>query len=108
MVRLHKVSMQPADLDRLLRMVRSYPGNLDLYLEVNGLEKVRRAIYKAGANLKIRHDERMLADLETAFGADNVRLIGHRGSAARDESRQATPSPHYGGDPEMPVDDEEL
>ncbi len=35
MVRLHKVSTQPNDLDRLLRMVRAYPGNLDLYLEVN-------------------------------------------------------------------------
>ena len=69
-------------------MIRAYPGNLDLYLEVLGLDKIRRAIYKAGSNLKIRHDERMLADLESAFGADNVRLIGHRGSAGRDESRR--------------------
>jgi DNA polymerase-3 subunit alpha len=87
MVRLHKVSTQPNDLDRLLRTVRAYPGNLDLYLEVLGLAKVRRAIYKAGANLKIRHDERMLADLESTFGAENVRLIGHRGSAGREEAR---------------------
>jgi DNA polymerase-3 subunit alpha len=107
MVRLHKISTQPNDLDRLLRMVRAYPGNLDLYLEVLGLEKVRRAIYKAGANLKIRHDERMLSDLETAFGADNVRLIGHRGSAARDESRQLAPTADYGGDLEMLADDDE-
>ena len=106
-VRLHKVSTQPNDLDRLLRTVRAYPGNLDLYLEVLGLAKVRRAIYKAGANLKIRHDERMLADLETAFGADNIRLIGHRGSAGREEARQATPIAAYGNDPEMPVEDDE-
>jgi DNA polymerase-3 subunit alpha len=89
MVRLHKVSTQPNDLDRLLRTVRAYPGNLDLYLEILGLAHVRRAIYKAGSNLKIRHDERMLADLESAFGAENVRLIGHRGSAGREESRPA-------------------
>ena len=106
-VRLHKVSTQPNDLDRLLRTVRAYPGNLDLYLEVLGLAKVRRAIYKAGANLKIRHDERMLADLETAFGADNIRLIGHRGSAGRDEARQAAPVVVYETDSEMPVEDDE-
>jgi DNA polymerase-3 subunit alpha len=87
MVRLHKVSTQPNDLDRLLSTVKRYPGNLDLYLEVLGLAKVRRAIYKAGANLKIRHDERMLADLESAFGPENVRLIGSRGSAGREMSR---------------------
>ena len=108
MVRLHKVTTQPNDLDRLLRMVRAYPGNLDLYLEVSGIEKIRRAIYKAGANLKIRHDERMLADLETAFGAENVRLIGHRGSAARDEPRRVAPAPAvYDSDPEMPAEDED-
>ena len=105
-VRIHKVSTQPNDLDRLLRTVRAYPGNLDLYLEVLGLAKVRRAIYKAGANLKIRHDERMLADLETAFGADNVRLIGHRGSAGREEARQVAPVASYGRDDELPLDEE--
>ena len=108
MVRLHKISTQPNDIDRLLRMVRAYPGNLDLYLEVLGLEKIRRAIYKAGANLKIRHDERMLADLEIAFGADNIRLIGHRGSAGREESRQTLPSASLGSGSEMPIDEEEL
>ncbi len=90
MVRLHKGSTQPNDLDRLLRTVRAYPGNLDLYLEVLGLARARRAIYKAGANLKIRHDERMLSDLESAFGAENVRLIGHRGTAGRVEARAST------------------
>ena len=85
---LHKGSTQPADIDRLLRTVRAYPGNLDLYLEILGLAKVRRAIYKVGANLKIRHDDRMLADLETTFGLENIRLIGHRGTAGRDEARK--------------------
>ena len=33
------------------RMSGSDPGNLDLYLEIMGLEQVRRAIYKAGASL---------------------------------------------------------
>ena len=48
MVRLHKVSTQPNDLDRLLRTVRAYPGSLDVFLEVLGLAKIHRAIYKAG------------------------------------------------------------
>jgi DNA polymerase III subunit alpha len=107
MVRLHKVSTQPNDLDRLLRTVRAYPGNLDLYLEVLGLAKVRRAIYKAGANLKIRHDERMLADLESTFGAENVRLIGHRGSAGREESRPAVRPADDRSDLEMIDPDDE-
>ena len=106
-VRLHKVSTQPNDLDRLLRTVRAYPGNLDLYLEVLGLAKVRRAIYKAGANLKIRHDERMLADLETTFGADNVRLIGHRGSAGREDARQAAPVANDATDSHLNVEEDD-
>ena len=106
-VRIHKVSTQPNDLDRLLRTVRAYPGNLDLYLEILGLAKARRAIYKAGSNLKIRHDERMLSDLESAFGAENVRLIGHRGSAARDESRPPSRIAIEEGDFEMAVDEDE-
>jgi len=94
LVTLHKGSTQPVDVDRILRTIRAYPGNLDLYFEVLGLAKVRRAIYKAGANLKIRHDDRMLADLETALGVDNVRLIGHRGTAGRDEAgTRSAPSP---------------
>ena len=103
-VRLHKLSTKPNDLERLLRTVRAYPGNLDLYLEVLGVEKVRRAIYKAGANLKIRHDERMLNDLEIAFGADNIRLIGNRGSAGRDSARPITPAATYADDGNGPVD----
>jgi DNA polymerase-3 subunit alpha len=86
-LRLHKGSTHTGDLDRLLRTVRSYPGNLDLYFEITGLAKVRRAIYKAGAALRIRHDEELLAALETTVGPDNVRLIGHRGTAGREESR---------------------
>ena len=86
-VRLHNGSTQPDDLERLLRTVRNYPGNLDLYLEVFGLANVRRAIYKAGATLKVRHDDTMLTDLERSLGIENVRLLGPRGAAGRDESR---------------------
>ena len=106
-VRLHKLSTKPNDLDRLLRTVRAYPGNLDLYLEVLGLAKVRRAIYKAGANLKIRHDETMLADLESAFGIDNVRLVGHGGSAGRDETRRPAPVRPLAMEPESTFDDDQ-
>ena len=107
-IRLHKGSTQPTDLDRLLRTVRAYPGNLDLYLEVLGLAKVRRAIYKAGSALKIRHDDRLLADLETAFGVDNVRLIGHRGTAGRDDPRPAAVAAHRPRDAESAMMDEEI
>ena len=50
-VRLHKGIHQTEHLERLLRAVRVRPGNLDLYLEIVGLEQVRRAIYRAGASL---------------------------------------------------------
>ncbi len=86
-VRLHKGSTQPTDLERLLRTIRNYPGNLDLYLEILGLARVKRAIYKAGANLKIRHDDQLLHEIEVAFGTDNVRLIGHRGTAPRESAK---------------------
>ena len=52
---------------------------------------VRRAVYKAGASLKIRHDDRLVPDLEAAVGAGNVRLLGHRGATARVESTPAPP-----------------
>ena len=108
---LHKGSTQPVDIDRLLRMIRNYPGNLDLYLEILGLDKVKRAIYKAGANLKFRHDDQMLREIEGAFGPDNVRLIGHRGAAPRETARPhlrpAAPAPAYAGraDERTPDDD---
>ncbi len=82
-VRLTKGVTQPNDLDRLLRLVRAYPGNLDLYLEIHGLDRVRRAIYKAGNQLKIRHDDRFLTDLELTLGTGTVRLVGQRGATAR-------------------------
>ena len=99
-VRLHKGSTQPTDLERLLRTIRHYPGNLDLYLEILGLAQIKRAIYKAGANLKIRHDDQLLHEIESTFGTENVRLIGHRGSAPRESSRPhlkppATPPSAY-------------
>jgi DNA polymerase-3 subunit alpha len=82
-VRLHKGVHQEDDLERLLRFVRVRPGQLDLYLEIVGIEHVRRAIYKAGPSLRIRYDERLLADLEDVVGSGNVRLLGQRGATAR-------------------------
>ena len=63
-VRLHKGLHQTEHLERLLRAMRVRPGNLDLYLEIVGLEQVRRAIYKAGASLRIRYDDQLVPDLE--------------------------------------------
>jgi len=106
-VRLTKGVTQPTDLERLLRTVRNYPGNLDLYLEILGIEKIRRAIYKAGNSLKIRHDDRLLADLEAHLGAGNVRVLGQRGIAARVEpvAVAAAPAPPTYEDTQVDEDD---
>jgi DNA polymerase-3 subunit alpha len=82
-VRLHKGIHQGEDLERLLRAVRARLGNLDLYLEIFGLEHVRRAVYRAGASLKVRYDDRLVLDLENAVGPGLVRLLGHRGATTR-------------------------
>ncbi|WP_435017593.1 DNA polymerase III subunit alpha [Tundrisphaera sp. TA3] len=91
-VRLHKGSTQPDDLERLLRTVRNYPGNLDLYLEILGLANVRRAIYKAGSSLKVRYDDAMLTDLKRTAGVGNVLQFGPRGAFGGDEA-PANPVP---------------
>jgi DNA polymerase III subunit alpha len=88
-VRLHKGVHQDEDLERLHRLVRIRPGNLDLYLELVGLGRVARAVFKAGTALKIRHDERLVPDLEGAVGAGNVRLLGQGGATTRVEARPA-------------------
>jgi DNA polymerase-3 subunit alpha len=82
-VRLQKGLHQTEHLERLLRAVRIRPGNLDLYLEIVGLEQVRRAVYKAGASLRVRFDEGLLTDLEGAVGHGHVRLLGLRGTTAQ-------------------------
>ncbi len=91
-VRLHKGLEQTDDLERLLRAIRVRPGNLDLYLEIFGIENVRRVVYRAGPSLRLRYDERMFADLEQVVGEGNVRLLGQRGATARVEPvAQAAP-----------------
>ena len=90
-VRLHKGIHQTEHLERLLRLVRVRPGNLDLYLELVGLEHVRRAIYRAGPSLAIRYDDRLIADLEAVVGPGNVRLRGHNGATARLDPRETSP-----------------
>ena len=92
-VTLRKGVTQDDQVERLLRHVRSRPGSLDVYLEILGLAGVRRALYKAGASYKIRHDEKLLSDLEAAVGAGNVRLLGQRGATARVELPPPPPRP---------------
>jgi len=93
-VRLHKGLHQIEHLERLLRAIRVRPGNLDLYLEIVGLEQVRRATYKAGASCRIRYDDRLVPDLEDAVGLGSVRLLGQRGTTARlDGGTAAASSP---------------
>ena len=77
---------EPGDLERLLRMLRRRPGNLDVYLELMGLSGVRRAIYRVGPALKIRYDDTLISDLESTVRAGNVRLVGHKGATTRIES----------------------
>jgi DNA polymerase-3 subunit alpha len=96
-VRLHKGMHQSGHLERLLRAVRIRPGNLDLFLEIIGLEDIRRAIYKAGASLRLRYDERLIADLEAIVGPGLVRLLGHRGGTARMEAVTAAAGPALAG-----------
>ncbi|MBV8677815.1 MAG: DNA polymerase III subunit alpha [Planctomycetaceae bacterium] len=104
-VRLSKGQHQIDDLQKLLRQVRIRPGNLDVYLEIVGLAGIRRAIYKAGAALKVCHDDRLLSDLEGAVGPGNVRLLGQRGATARVESTPPVTS-HPAADPaDSPLDD---
>ena len=97
-VRLHKGVHQPEHLERLLRAIRVRPGNLDLYLEIMGLEQVRRAIYKAGAPWRVRYDDRLIADLENAVGrgpGPRARPSrGHRADRRRHaRGRRRRPSP---------------
>jgi DNA polymerase-3 subunit alpha len=95
-VRLHKGVHQAEHLERLLRAIRVRPGNLDLYLEVMGLEQVRRVIYRAAPSLRVRYDERLCTDLENAVGAGLVRLLGHRGATTRiDSGTPATETPTH-------------
>ena len=107
-VRLHKGVHQASDLERLLRLVRVHPGNLDLFLEILGLTQVRRAIYKAGASLKVRHDDGLLADLEAAVGPGNVRLLGRRGATARVETTARATAIATAPEPDEPPDSDDL
>jgi DNA polymerase-3 subunit alpha len=103
-VRLHKGLQQDAELERLLRIVRIHPGGLDLYLEIVGLENVRRAIYRAGASLRIRCDDKMVAEIETVVGSGNVRLLGARGATTRPDASAHAPAATRPAAPE-PMED---
>lgn len=91
-VRLFKNQHQDEDLQRLLRQIRNRPGNLELYIEVMGLEDYHRVVFRASNNLRIRHDDRLLNDLETAVGAGNIRLLGQRGATANVAAAAPRPS----------------
>src|SRR5262249_48620657 len=111
---LHKGRHQAEHLERLLRAVRIRPGGLELYLEIFGLEHIRRAVYKAGASLRVRYDDRLVHDLENAVGPRLVRLLGHRGATTRIETgipasegsrpRPVAPPPAHSG-PDEGLDD---
>ena len=112
-VTLRKGTHDDEQLERLLRQVRARPGNLDLYLEITGLTGIRRAVYKAGFGYRIRHDDRLMTDLEVAVGAGNVRLVGPGGSTGRTAAAAPPPRPAVLVDddlddlPPLPDDDDD-
>jgi DNA polymerase-3 subunit alpha len=89
-VTIRKGITEDNQVESLHRRVCAHPGNLEVYLEILGLAGVRRAIYKAGAVYKIRHDERLVSDLEAAVGQGNVRLLGQRGTTTGISAPEAT------------------
>jgi DNA polymerase-3 subunit alpha len=91
-VRLHKGIHRSEHIERLLRAVRVRPGNLDLFLEIVGIEHVRRAIFKAGPSLRVRYDESLMAELGATVGSEFVRLLGQRGATARVDGNGASSS----------------
>src|SRR5262249_19260921 len=91
-VTLKKGMIEDDHLHSLLRHVRNWPGNLDLYFEITGVAGVRRAIYRVGPALKIRYDDQLIAKLKEAAGPENVRLVGHGGATARVEAASPAPS----------------
>jgi DNA polymerase-3 subunit alpha len=81
-VRLTKGAHGEAELDRLGRVLGQYQGNLEVYFEVFGLPGAHRAVFRAGASWRVRHDDALIAALESTVGPGNVGLLGHRGVAA--------------------------
>lgn len=105
-VSVRKGVHQFEQLERLQRAVRNHAGNIDLYFEITGVGHVRRALYKAGASMRLRHDDRLLADLEAAVGSGNVRLLGPRGTTARVESLARSIAPELEEEPPFADADE--
>ena len=82
MLTLRKGRHDGRELDVVRRALSHHQGNLDVFFEVFGLPGAHRAIFRAGPSWRVRHDDALIAALETAVGAGNVRLIGHRGLTA--------------------------
>jgi DNA polymerase-3 subunit alpha len=92
-VRLQNRVTQPADLEKLHGLIQRRPGPLEVFLEIVGLERVRRVVFKAGAAHRVQHDDRLIADLESIVGLGNVRLLGQRGATTRVETTTPTDEP---------------
>ncbi len=82
-VRIHKARHRDEDLARLERAVRVHQGDLDLYLELVGIENFKRVVYRASPSHRVRRDEGLIAALEEVVGEGNVRMLGRRGATAR-------------------------
>jgi DNA polymerase-3 subunit alpha len=84
-VRLAKGAVNPEDLEPVLRTIRNHPGGLDFYIEILGLENIRRAVYRAEGSLRVRYHPKLIEDLQRDLGAGNVRLLGKRGAVRSSE-----------------------
>ncbi|MFO0956912.1 MAG: DNA polymerase III subunit alpha [Isosphaeraceae bacterium] len=94
-ITLRKGVHQPSELESLHRQLRNRPGNLDVYFEITGLDGLKRAIYRAGASQRVRHDDRLMGELEATIGSGNVRWMGRGGSAVRPASTVSAPAPRF-------------
>jgi DNA polymerase-3 subunit alpha len=99
---LRKGVVELDQLERMMRLVRQQPGGLDVFMEVFGIEGLRRAICRAGPAFKIRHDAGLLNALAEILGNGNVRMMGRGGVTERmilSEGEGANvPEPAGGGD----------
>jgi DNA polymerase-3 subunit alpha len=81
---LNKTTLEAADIERLQRVLRHRQGGpLELYLEIEGLDGFRRIILRAGPSWKVRHDDRLIVEIEAILGPQRARLLGPGGAVTR-------------------------
>jgi DNA polymerase-3 subunit alpha len=107
LVTLHKGVHSADTLESLRRTLANFQGNLDVFLELPNIGRVRRAVFRAAAAHRVRHDESLLQRLEDLLGPGNVRLLGSSGSAPRPRADGPAPAAAGTATPTLdPADDD--